>query len=42
MIQDYPIDDAKVFGGDFTTWAKQSLEVSVEDVYPGKYKNFGF
>ena len=40
MIKEFPIDDSMVFAGDFTTWAQESYEISVADVYPGKYKRF--
>jgi hypothetical protein len=34
MVPNYPIDAAKVHGGDFKEWAKESYEMSKEHVYP--------
>jgi hypothetical protein len=31
-----PVEDSEVFSGEFQTWADQSYDIAVNDVYAGK------
>lgn len=38
MSKDYPVDQNKIYEGQFYQWAAESFDISRDHVYPGKYQ----